>query len=888
LTNKSKFKNMKLNHLIVLLFLFSFQFSKAQTELQESQFGSQINDYLNQNRNRYNLLENDINDLYVVNEVFSKSTQITHTYVNQRFSGIKIYNAISSISIKDASVFYMANRFINNINNKINTIIPLQNSQKAIETAVEHFELGTLQNLQFISFEGNKWVYSGGSISKRDIPVELVFYHNNNKLILAWDLSIYTTDGKDWWSVRIDASNNDVLEVTNMMLTCNFGTTPHNHSTNKNPNNTNKLFNRESSILEDGSKYNVFALPAESPNHGAIQVVTNPADDNASPFGWHDVDGVDGAEFTITRGNNVWAQEDRNGDNGTGFSPEGTNTLNFDFQLDIDQPPAGYQNVAITNLFYMNNMMHDIWYQYGFDEASGNFQSNNYGNGGIGSDFVFADAQDGSGVNNATFGTPADGGNPGMTMFLWNAAGPPGQPLTLNNGALAGGYTATSATFGESLSVTPITAGLVLTIDNNLGGTSTDLFDGCDSYINGSAVIGKIAVIRRGDCEFGFKVLQAELEGAVAVIIVNNVADDPITMGGGAVGGSVNIPSIMVNQADGEAMIAALLNGDTINGTIVAAAPYQKDGDFDNGIVGHEYGHGISTRLTGGAANPGCLNNAEQMGEGWSDWFALMVTMRSTDLPSDARGVATFAISQGVNGSGIRPGRYSPDFFVNSFTYSSTNNEGSISQPHGIGFVWATMLWDLTWAYIDKYGFDEDIFNGIGGNNKVMQLVIDGLKLQPCSPGFVDGRDAILAADMALTGGEDQCMIWEVFARRGLGFNASQGLTTSRTDQVQDFNEPPISDPSLANCNSLSIDEFSNNGYKIYPNPASTELFISTAINFGDVILTLTDINGRQVLSKNVILSNEISIDISQLQSGLYILNINGENINANEKIIKK
>jgi len=276
------------------------------------------------------------------------------------------------------------------------------------------------------------------------------------------------------------------------------------------------------------------------------------------------------------------------------------------------------------------------------------------------------------------------------------------------------------------------------------------------------------------------------------------------------------------------------------------------------------------------------------MGEGWSDWFALMVTMRATDLRSDARGVATFAISQGVNGSGIRPGRYSPDFFVNSFTYSSTNNEGSISVPHGIGFVWATILWDLTWAYIDKYGFDEDIFNGTGGNNKVMQLVIDGLKLQPCSPGFVDGRDAILAADMALTGGEDQCMIWETFARRGLGFNASQGLTTSRTDQVQDFNEPPISDPSLANCNSLSIDEFSNNGYKIYPNPVSNELFISTAINFGDVTLTLTDINGRQVLSKNVILSNEISIDISQLQSGLYILNINGENISANEKIIKK
>ena len=65
-------------------------------------------------------------------------------------------------------------------------------------------------------------------------------------------------------------------------------------------------------------------------------------------------------------------------------------------------------------------MMHDIWYRYGFDEASGNFQENNYGNGGFGSDSVNADGQDGSGFNNASFGTPPDGQNPQMTMFLWS------------------------------------------------------------------------------------------------------------------------------------------------------------------------------------------------------------------------------------------------------------------------------------------------------------------------------------------------------------------------------------------------------------------------------------------------------------------------------------
>ncbi len=77
---------------------------------------------------------------------------------------------------------------------------------------------------------------------------------------------------------------------------------------------------------------------------------------------------------------------------------------------------------------------------------------------------------------------------------------------------------------------------------------------------------------------------------------------------------------------------------------------------------------------------------------------------------------------------------------------ADTNNAASISSPHGIGTVWATILWDMTWAFIDDYGFDDDIYNGTGGNNIALQLVMDGLKLQPCGTGFVDGRDAILAA----------------------------------------------------------------------------------------------------------------------------------------------
>src|SRR5690606_29030037 len=174
-------------------------------------------------------------------------------------------------------------------------------------------------------------------------------------------------------------------------------------------------------------------------------------------------------------------------------------------------------------------------------------------------------------------------------------------------------------------------------------------------------------------------------------------------------------------------IIASLSNGDNINATLLNEGPFAFDSSLDTGIIIHEYGHGISNRLTGGGFNVGCLQNAEQMGEGWSDYFGMMLTMRPGDTPEQPRGVGTYVAGQPTNGTGIRPAPYSTSFGINNYTYGATNNSG-ISEPHGIGFVWATMLWDLTWDLIDEHGFDPDIYNGTGGNNIALQLVVDGLK----------------------------------------------------------------------------------------------------------------------------------------------------------------
>jgi subtilisin-like proprotein convertase family protein len=97
----------------------------------------------------------------------------------------------------------------------------------------------------------------------------------------------------------------------------------------------------------------------------------------------------------------------------------------------------------------------------------------------------------------------------------------------------------------------------------------------------------------------------------------------------------------------------------------------------------------------------------------------------------------------------------------------------------------------MTWGIIGTDGFDPDVYNGTAGNNVALSLITEGLKLQPCSPGFVDGRDAIIAADQALYGGAHICTIWEAFARRGLGYSANQGSSGSKTDGTEAFDLPP-------------------------------------------------------------------------------------------------
>jgi uncharacterized repeat protein (TIGR01451 family) len=642
--------------------------------------------YISSNRAALGLEAGDLADIRIT-ERLSAHSGVTHIEIRQLYSGIEVHQGVILANVAtDGSIINLHNTFQSNLQGTVTTTEPALSASDAVTAAAGALGLGFAGPLVTISNEGGpqrRIVYAGAEVSRNDIPVKLVLQpERDGRLSLAWDLEILEMDQRHWWSLRVDADTGAIISrddyVDNEDFVEQAKQAGHQPVPSSGPVNMIDLVKSEGA---SGDAYRVYEWPVESPNYAAPAppadartLAVDPASTTASPFGWHDTDGVTGPEYTTTQGNNADAQK-------SGAEADCGPTLQCDTPLDLTQAPTSGTNIdsAIINLFYWNNIIHDVWYTYGFDEVSGNFQVNNYGNGGLGGDSVMANCQ-APGNCNATFGTPPDGSTPSMNMFLCDIASP------------------------------------------------------------------------------------------------------------------------------------------------------SRDGSLDNGVIAHEYGHGISNRLTGGPSNVSCLNNTEQMGEGWSDWIGLVMTMEPGDQATDPRGIGTWLLGQGPGGPGVRQYRYSTDMGINPHTYGDV---GSVAIPHGVGSIWAAMLWEVTWNLIDAHGFNPDIDDDwtAGGNNLAMQLITDGMKLQPCSPGFVDGRDAILAADLALTGGANECLIWAGFAKRGLGFSADQGSSSSVSDGTEAFDLPD------ACLNVLKLAKTAN------PSPATAGGIVEYTLTVtNDTPDTLTDV----------------------------------------------
>jgi extracellular elastinolytic metalloproteinase len=751
--------------------------------------------YLREHATELGFVAGDLADIHV-SSLVSEHSGVTHVYMRQRYAGIDVHGTHINFNVTAEGEVLggFGNSFVTNLEASIASQTPAIGAIDAATNAVRHVGLVLQSPLAVTGGAGGAsqaTVLSDGGVADKAINAHLVYERvDSGEIVPAWLIEIPEHDGDHWWEISVDAQNGAVLEQVDNTITDVWhrdedvaaADTEDDPPAEKPVRNYGDSDARIPIVgVPNSGTYLVYAWPDADPNYGPRKYAVDPADPVGSPFGWHDTDGAAGPESTQTVGNNVDAYLDRPDDDVS--APEervdGGAGLFFEFPLDLTAPHNTVQSAAVANLFYWNNIIHDITYRYGFTESAGNFQVNHYGkfpvdpptNPGSG-DPVRAEAQDGSGMNNANFSTGNDGSRPRMQMFLWVPQG--GYEVQVQGGSNFGAVRANFGAFLADIFVTQPTAQVVLASPVNA----------CAPLVGFPA--GAIAYVDTGTCNAVTKARNAQNAGAAGIVINLNTAT-PATITG--IGLDITIPVLGLSSTNNAALRPQLPVSAKM-AFLGTPAPL-RDGDFDAGVIMHEYTHGISNRLTGGRLVTGCLGGNEQMGEGWSDWISMVLSHNPAHPVQRTRGLGPYIRFTGADGPGIRTTRYSTDMTINPTTYA-TIATGTLSIPHGIGYAWSTMLWEVYWNLIDKHGFNKNIYEPwyTGGNNLAMQLVMDGMKLQVCRPGFVNGRDAILQADNLLTGGANQCAIWKGFAKRGLGFSASQGSSNSTTDGTEAFDLP--------------------------------------------------------------------------------------------------
>jgi extracellular elastinolytic metalloproteinase len=395
-------------------------------------------------------------DLKIVN-FNTDSAGVSHVYAVHLVDGVEVQNHHAAIHVQNGEIIAQSASFTKDTANLRKRGLPSKPTvslEEAIAIATKKF-----------------------GIARDSFPPSTAYLQTQDgHLALAHKFQLRDDSKAKWYEVLVDATSGEILSASNYYNT---------------------------------ASYNVIKLPKIDATDGFELVRTSEGSSsfspNASPNGWHT---IGSKTYTVTQGNNI---DSRIGN----YRTDGGNDLNFITNWKATQEPtvSANQDAAIVNNFYISNMVHDIVYEFGFDEVSGNFQANNYGKGGAGNDYVYINNH-ADGIDNANFATPPDGQNPTMNMYLWDLTSP------------------------------------------------------------------------------------------------------------------------------------------------------KRDGSLDNSVPIHEYGHGISNRLTGGPSVTSCLRTLESggMGEGWSDAFAYMLTMKPEDTSSKVFALGAYVMNKP---NGIRQYPYSVDMSVN-------------------------------------------------------------------------------------------------------------------------------------------------------------------------------------------------------------------------------
>jgi hypothetical protein len=474
-----------------------------------------------------------------------------------------------------------------------------------------------------------------------------------------------------------------------------------------------------------------------------------------------------------SKGNNVDAYTDDDapdgfsqGDVRAAVSSPGT----FDYTFDPSQGPQSSVNqkmAALSDLFFVTNWLHDYWYDSGFDEKSGNAQSDNFNRGGKQGDPLRAEGQDGapSTRDNSNMSTPADGVSPRMQMYVWTGPSTSTVGVQPLNQSLANGR----AAFGpQSFNVT----GTVVLADDAAGVVT----DACEPIQNN--VAGQIVLVDRGMCSFKLKAENAEAAGAIGVLLADTNPNAPPPSMSDADNQVVSIPMLSLTLNDGNALKAALMTG-TVTATLSRSGSPDLDGTIDNTVIAHEWGHYLHLRHVGCGA-PVC--GAES--EGWADFTALQMMLREGDDLTGAYAIgqyATAAFPFDPAYFGIRRYPYSTDMTKNPLTFKHIMSAEPLpvgpavadtgidhAEVHAAGEIWTSMLFEGLVALVTRSKGPNPPYDFEGARRRMSEYVVAGLTAAPVNPTYLEQRDALLAAAYA-TDKDDFLVLAQAFAKRGAG-----------------------------------------------------------------------------------------------------------------------
>ncbi len=534
-------------------------------------------------------------------------------------------------------------------------------------------------------------------------------------------------------------------------------------------------------------------LPANSPNGNGAQPFSADATSLAGS-----VTLTDGRVLTsvfqsrYTEGNNVSVSDDRENDNDAtkgvrGYSANRQFTTSyFDYLANYEfaGPDASGGGTGSTtpvtypvssnsdvyadtvNLFYFNNVEHDYLYSIGFTEPFWNFQFDNFGKGGAGSDGIVAEVQDGSGTDNANMGTPAEGSSPRMQMYLFTDGGFRRSDGDLDWDVVAhehyhGVSNRSAAKGGDSCLGTPLV------------GESGGMGEGWSDAIASSM----------SDDDSEGEYVTGQDDNAIRRLPYTNYRYSY---------GSINDAILNVRKNSNTQVIGPDGNPGGIPyevhdiGEVWAATLW----DMRELMI-------VKQKVNG--TYPGIFfDGNKRMGSGTAFYIG--------DRP--VQSVDTF-----------HPINYRQGFLTDNGTTTPfpLPADPTLNGPRDI--VRPGVLAAENAANPSRNG---PVATAVSRGARLADtIVLRGLQLAPCNPTFVDMRDSMLAADREITGGENQAIMYRAFASHGVGVNAtSTGKTNGIGQQgaaaviVEDFTVPqgvtdcetlgPLPAPAFSLSNSTS------------------------------------------------------------------------------------